>query len=246
MTPGAATLAVARRVLAQLRRDPRTIALLMLVPVLLITLVKYVFESQDAVFQRVAPPMLGLFPLISMFLVTSITVLRERVSGTLERLMTMPLAKLDLLLGYAVAFALFAAVQATFVSLVAIELLGLDLEAPIWHVVLLAIGNALLGMSLGLFVSAFARSEFQAVQFLPAFILPQIFLCGLFAPRDQMAGVLEWISYALPLTYAYDALDRVSRGTALGASFAVDVAVVVGATLVALGLGAATLPRRTP
>ena len=240
------TLATAARVLRQLRRDPRTIALLMLVPVLLVTLLKYVFAGQEPVFQRIAGPMLGLFPLISLFLVTSITMLRERVSGTLERLMAMPIAKLDLLLGYGIAFALVAAVQATFVSLVAIRLLGLDLPRSAWQVVALAIGNAVLGMALGLFVSAFARSEFQAVQFMPGFILPQIFLCGLFVAREDMAKPLELLSYALPLTYAYDALDRVTRAGGLGQAFWLDVAIVVGATLVALGLGAATLRRRTP
>jgi ABC-2 type transport system permease protein len=160
--------------------------------------------------------------------------------------MSLPLAKLDLLAGYGVAFALVAAVQASIVAGVALLALGLDLEGAAWLVVLLAIANAVLGMALGLFASAFARTEFQAVQFMPAFILPQILLCGLFAPRDQMAGWLEAISYALPLTYAYDALALVARGAHLGGAFARDVGVVVGVTLLALTLGAATLRRRTP
>jgi ABC-2 type transport system permease protein len=100
-------------------------------------------------------------------------------------------------------------------------------------------------MALGLFVSAFARSEFQAVQFMPAFVLPQLMLCGLFVARDQMAGVLEAASYALPLTYAFDALDRLASGTDFGGRGWLDVAVIVGVTLLALALGAATLRRRT-
>jgi ABC-2 type transport system permease protein len=172
--------------------------------------------------------------------------LRERVTGTLERLMTMPLAKLDLLLGYALAFALVAAVQATVVSVVAIAALDLDLEGSSAAVVGLAIGNAILGMALGLFASAFARTEFQAVQFMPAFVLPQILLCGLFVPRKDMVSWLEGLSYALPLSYAYDALARVARADELGSRFALDVAVIVGAILLALALGAATLRRRTP
>jgi ABC-2 type transport system permease protein len=238
--------ATALRVLAQLRRDPRTIALLVGAPLLLITLLKYVLAERPETFDRVGGPMLGLFPFVTMFLVTSITMLRERVTGTLERLMSLPLAKLDLLAGYGVAFALVAAVQASIVAGVALLALGLDLEGAAWLVVLLAIANAVLGMALGLFASAFARTEFQAVQFMPAFILPQILLCGLFAPRDQMAGWLEAISYALPLTYAYDALALVARGDNLGGAFARDVGVVVGVTLLALALGAATLRRRTP
>jgi ABC-2 type transport system permease protein len=239
---GATTL----RVLSQLRRDPRTVALLLVVPVLLVALLKYVFDGRPETFQRIGPPMLGLFPFVTMFLVTSITMLRERVTGTLERLMTLPLAKLDLLLGYGAAFALVAAVQAAFVSTVAIALLDLELARSAWIVVALAIGNAILGMALGLFASAFARTEFQAVQFMPAFVLPQILLCGLLVPREQMAEALEVASYALPLTYAYDALERATTAEPLGGRFALDVAVTAGVALLALALGAATLRRRTP
>jgi ABC-2 type transport system permease protein len=240
-----ATAATTVRVLTQLRRDPRTVALLLLVPTLLVVLMKYVFEGRPEVFDRIGPALLGLFPFVSMFIVTSITMLRERVSGTLERLMTMPLAKGDLLTGYGIAFGLMAALQAATVSGVAIWLLDLDLLRSAWLIAALAIGNALLGMALGLFASAFARTEFQAVQFIPAFVFPQILLCGLLVPRDQMAPVLEWISYVLPLTYAYDALARAASSPELGSQFAVDVAVIVGATVVAIGLAAATLRRRT-
>jgi ABC-2 type transport system permease protein len=100
-------------------------------------------------------------------------------------------------------------------------------------------------MALGLFLSAFAQSEFQAVQFMPAFVLPQILLCGLLVPRENMAGLLELVSYALPLTYAYDALARATAGDT-GGRFALDVAVVCGCVVLALALGATTLRRRTP
>jgi ABC-2 type transport system permease protein len=180
-----------------------------------------------------------------MFVVTSITMLRERTSGTLERLMTMPLAKLDLLGGYALAFALLATIQAFVASAVALWLLGLDVAGPAWAVIALAVGNAVLGMAFGLFLSAFARSEFQAVQFMPAFVLPQFILCGVLVPRGQMARALEVISYALPLTYSYDALEQISQVGTADAALWLDVAVIVGATLLALVLGAATLRRRT-
>jgi ABC-2 type transport system permease protein len=237
-------LGTAARVLTQLRRDPRTIALLLIVPAALVTLLRYVLGAPG--FDKVGAQLVGLFPFSTMFLVTSITMLRERITGTLERLMTMPLAKLDLLLGYGIAFALVATVQATITSAVAFGLLGLDVSGSVGLVVLLAIGNAVLGMSLGLFVSAFARTEFQAVQFMPAFVFPQLLLCGLFAPRDSMAPLLEAASYALPLTYAYDALNRVAIDGSLGGDGTVDVVVVVAATILSLALGAATLKRRTP
>jgi ABC-2 type transport system permease protein len=181
-----------------------------------------------------------------MFLITSIAMLRERTTGTLERLMTLPVAKADLLAGYGLAFGALATLQALVVCTVGFLLLGLDAPHGAWLIGLLAIGNALLGMALGLFVSAFAQSEFQAVQFMPALILPQLLLCGLFVPRGDMAGWLDALAGALPFTYAYDALARATRTEALGGRLAVDVAVIAGATVAALGLGALTLRRRTP
>jgi ABC-2 type transport system permease protein len=243
MTPRI-TLATAGRVLRQLRHDRRTIALVLFVPPLLLTLFKYVFYGQEATFNRIGPPLVGLFPFVSMFLVTSIAMLRERTTGTLERLMSLPLAKLDILLGYGLAFTLLAIVQATLTSIVAFGLLGLDTEGPAWLIVVLAAGNALLGMALGLFLSAFAQTEFQAVQFMPAFVLPQILLCGLIVPRDLMAELLQWISDVLPLTYAYEAL-ALATADDLGSELAVDALVVAGCIVLALVLGATTLRRRT-
>ena len=240
---GRVTLAVTLRVLAQLRRDPRTLVLIVGVPCLLETLLKELFLG-GPVFQHAGPPLLGLFPFVTMFLVTSITMLRERKSGTLERLMAMPLGKLDLLAGYGLAFALVAVVQATIVSVLAFGTLDLHVAGPRPLVVALAVANAVLGTALGLFVSAFAQTEFQAVQFLPATVFPQILLCGLFVGRDQMATWLRWISDALPLTYAYDALAHTASDT-LGTRFVVDVVVICACIVLALALGAVTLRRRT-
>jgi ABC-2 type transport system permease protein len=239
------TTAVAVRVIAQLRHDPRTVMLLLVVPTVLVGLLRYVFDGRVQVFDAIGAPLVGLFPLISMFLVTSITMLRERVSGTLERLLSMPIAKLDILVGYGIAFALVAVVQAVLVSAVAVGFLGLRVAGSVMAVGALAIANALLGMSLGLFVSAFARSEFQAVQFMPAFVFPQLLLCGLFLPRGQMASALQVAADVMPLTYAYDSLHRVATQGELGLGGAVDVGVTLGITVVAMLLGAATLRRRT-
>ena len=239
------TAAVAARVLAQLRRDPRTLALIVGVPCLLETLLEQLFAGRSPVFQHVGAPLLGLFPFVTMFLVTSITMLRERISGTLERLMTLPLGKLDLLVGYGIAFGAVAVVQAAVVSALSFGPLGLTVAGPRPLVVALAVANAVLGTALGLFVSAFAQTEFQAVQFMPAIVFPQILLCGLFVERGAMAGWLRGLSDALPLTYAYDALAHTATDT-LGPRFTADVAVVCGCILLALALGAATLRRRTP
>ena len=239
------TLATAGRVLTQLRRDHRTAALLIVVPGLLMVLLRYVFDASPAVFDRIGLPLLGVFPFVTMFLVTSVAMLRERTSGTLERLLTTPLRKLDLLLGYGVAFAAAAAAQATVATAVAYRLLGLDTAGGPALVVGVAIAHAVRGMALGLFVSAFARSEFQAVQFMPAVVLPQVLLCGLLAPRDAMADWLRAASDVLPMTYAVDALTEIGTHGEVTGALVRDVAVVVGAALAFLLLGAATLRRRT-
>jgi ABC-2 type transport system permease protein len=237
-------LATTVRVLSQLRRDRRTLAMVFVVAPALLTLFKYIFSDEPQTFARVGAPMIGLFPLIMMFLITSIAMLRERTTGTLERLMSLPIGKLDLLLGYALAFALLAAVQGGITGTVGFVLLNVRAEGPAWAVVLLAIANALLGMALGLFLSAFASTEFQAVQFMPAVLLPQILLSGLLIPRTHMPHALEVVSDALPVTYAYDALARVTADT-VGARLWLDIAIVIGSIGLALLLGATTLRRRT-
>ena len=238
------TSATALRVLQQLRRDPRTLALLFLVPPLLITIFRYVFDAQPQTFDRVGGPMVGIFPFSTMFVVTSIAMLRERTTGTLERLMTLPLSKLDILLGYGLAFAVSATVQAAITSGVAFGLLGLDVRGSVALVILLAIANAMLGVALGLFTSAFARTEFQAVQFLPAIVFPQLLLCGLLVPRAQMVALLRSVAYVLPLTWAYDGLAHAVTGNAAGIALR-DFGIVAGIAALALAAGAATLRRQT-
>jgi len=240
------TFATSQRVLRQLRHDPRTIALLLVVPCVLLALLRYVFDGEPATFDRIGAPLLGIFPFTVMFVVTSVAMLRERTSGTLERLLTMPLGKLDLLLGYAGAFALLAVLQALLASALSLWLLGLDVQGGAGLVVTIAALDGLLGMALGLFVSAFAATEFQAVQFLPAFVLPQLLLCGLFLPRGQMLSALRLLSDVLPLSYAVDAMSAVTRDSSLTGALLRDIAVVAGCALAALALGAATLRRRTP
>lgn len=239
------TFATAARVLRQLRADRRTVALLLVVPTVLMVLLRYVFDGSPAVFNRIGLPLLGIFPFVTMFLVTSVAMLRERISGTLERLLTTPMGKLDLLLGYGIAFALTALAQVAVASTVAFTWLNLEAPGGVPLVFLLAVGNALLGMSIGLLVSAFAASEFQAVQFLPAVILPQFLLCGLLTPRDRMLDLLRWISEALPLSYAVDGMSRLRTDSGLSGQIGRDLAIVGGCTVIALALGAATLRRRT-
>jgi ABC-2 type transport system permease protein len=241
----ALTLATTGRVLGQLRRDRRTIALVLVVPCVLLWLFKEVFADQPIVFQRLAPALLATFPLLVMFLVTSVAMVRERTGGMLERLLTTPLGKADLVLGYAVAFGVLALVQALVAAGVSLLLLGLDRPASVGVLLLFAVGDAVLGAALGLGVSALAATEFQAVQFMPAVILPQFLLSGLLTPTGSMAGWLDALSRVMPLRYGVDGMSRLVGATTVSATVWWDLVVIAGCVVLALGLGAATFGSRT-
>jgi ABC-2 type transport system permease protein len=239
------TLSCARRVLEQLSHDHRSVALIVLMPSILLLVFRYVYDSTPMIFDRIGPQMLGLFPFIIMFLVTSVTMVRERTSGTLERLLTTPLRRGELIGGYALGFGVAALVQSLVSSAVAIWLLGLDVQIP-WAIGLFAVVDAVLGTALGLLMSAFATTEFQAVQFMPLVVVPQILLCGLLLPRDQMPRVLELISDVLPLSYATDAFTELSNADAFNDAMAFDLTILVGFVVVSIALASLTLRRRTP
>ncbi len=241
MTPRV-TAAIAVRVLRQLRNDHRTLGLLLFMPTLILGLLRWMYDARPEVFDSLGPALLALIPFTVMFLVTSITTLRERASGTLERLLTLPMTKLDLLLGYALAFGLMATLQSGIAAAVSIGLLGMEVDS-VAMLLVVAVADAVLGTSLGLFVSAFARTEFQAVQFMPALVFPQVLLCGLFLPRSDLPAGLDVLSDLLPLSYAVDAMTAVTTG---GGDLGADLLVIAGFTLALLAAGALTLRRRTP
>ncbi len=238
-------LAIALRVLQQLRHDRRTVALLLLVPCLLMTLLWWIYIDSPQVFDRVGGPLLVVFPFVIMFLITSVTTLAERTSGTLERLLSMPMNKVDFLLGYALAFAAFAIAQSALTSALAVWLLDLSVAGSVLSLMVIAVLNSILGTALGLLVSAFAQTDFQAVQFMPAFVVPQILLCGLIAPRDTLPTTLSTISDFLPLSYSVDAINEVTSNAAWSSDLTLNAAIVAAFTIGALILGAATLRRRT-
>ncbi len=239
------------RILRQLAGDHRSVAMILLVPSLIIALMYFMFDAVPtrpgipSPFDNACLVMLGVFPLIVMFLITSITMQRERVSGTLERILTTPLGRFALLGGYGTAFSLAAAAQATLACLVSFWLLGLDTAgSPVW-VFAIAIVNAVLGVGLGLLCSAFARTEFQAVQFMPLVIAPQLLLCGIIVPREQLPDWLQWASNAMPASYALEALRQVGAHAELTSLAVRDFLIVTGFAVSALALAAATLRRRT-
>jgi len=238
------TLAVTRRVLVQLRRDRRTSVMLLVLPCVIMTLLWWMFQDKPGFgFGALAPALLALIPFIIMFLVTSVTTLRERTSGTLERLLAMPMGKGDFLVGYAIAFALVAAVQSALAVGLSVWALDLKVQGPVWLLTVVAVVDAVLGSALGLFVSAFARTEFQAVQFMPALVIPQILLCGLFIDREDLPPVLHAISDVLPLSYAVDAMRKVAGDT--DPAVWGDLLLVAAFAVAALVLGALTLRRQS-
>jgi ABC-2 type transport system permease protein len=180
-----------------------------------------------------------------MFLITSVAMLRERTTGTLERLLAMPIAKLDLLVGYGLAFGAVAIIQVLLVLAFVLGPLGVSISGSVFVLGLFAVLDALLGMALGLCLSALARTEFQAVQLLPTVVFPQLLVCGLFTPRGQMAGVLQGLADVFPLTYAVDGVTRAAASTAWTGDLVKDLAVAAVCIPLALGLGALTLQRRT-
>ena len=235
-------LAMTKRVLLQLKHDPRTVALLFISPALLMTILKYVYYSNPQVFQNVAGALLGVFPMIVMFLITSVATLRERTSGTLERLMISPLSKVEFIGGYAIAFGLASLLQATAVSSYAIWVLGLKIAGSQIALIYVAIMDALIGLAIGLAVSTFANTEFQAIQFMPAFLLPQLLLSGLLMPRSTMPRILDDFSNLLPLSYAIDATKKVisNQGSILHDSLVITLFLAL-----ILAAGSFTLKRQT-
>jgi ABC-2 type transport system permease protein len=244
--------ATTTRILRQLAADHRSVAMILVVPVVVITLMYFMFQNvphrpgMPTPFNNTCLILLGLFPLFVMFIITSITMQRERASGTLERILTTPLRRLDLLLAYGTAFSVAAAAQAVVACVVSFWFLGFHTEgSPLW-VFVIAVINAILGVGLGLLFSAFARTEFQAVQFIPLVMVPQLLLAGVIVPRSAMPTWLHWISDAMPASYALEALQQVGAHTGLTAVTVRDMVVVLSFALASLCLAAVTLRRRTP
>jgi ABC-2 type transport system permease protein len=235
------TLLTSRRILEQLRHDPRTLALLLIVPTALMGLLAWSLTNEPGAFNSVGPKLLGVFPLIVMFLVTSVITLRERTVGTLERLFTLPLTKADFVGGYAIAFGALALIQSLFVSVLSYTWYGLAHQGVPWRISLVALCAGLLGTAFGLALSAVAHTEFQAVQFMPAFILPQLLLCGLVIPVSQLPPVLRGIADVLPMTAAVHAITPMHSNQYYLGQFAIMFAYVFAALVV----GAGTLRRVT-
>lgn len=238
------TLSTAARVLRQIRHDHRTLGLILVMPSVLIVILNYVFQGNHALFNAIAPLLLGIIPFTLMFIVTSVAMLRERTTGTLERLLTSPATKLGIVLGYALAFAVTALIQASIVSFITLTFLDVNISGSAVSLLVVAVLSGVLGMVFGLLFSAFAQNEFQAVQFMPAFVLPQFLTCGLFIPREKMAEVLQYFANIMPITYVVKALQDVQSVSGWTHDLTVNVVIILGFIIFALVLGSLSLRSR--
>ncbi|MFC4768645.1 ABC transporter permease [Effusibacillus consociatus] len=163
-----------------------------------------------------APVLIGFFIFFFVFLISGVSFLRERTGGTLERILATPIRRYEIVLGYFLGFGVFAVLQTTLVQWFALEVIEIRSAGNFGSVLLINILVATVALSLGSLLSAFARNEFQMVQFIPVVVVPQIFFSGLFDLRGMPEWVL-WITESLPLTQAADALRGVMiRGQSLG------------------------------
>ncbi len=237
------TVAIALRIVLQITRDRRSVALIIVAPVVVMALVGFSFSGQRAVLDRVAPALIGVFGFFFTFLLTGVSFLRERAQGTLERLLTTPVGRADILVGYLLGFLVFAGIQSLVILLFTIFALQIEYQGALWQIFVLLMLLTVVSVNLGIFVSTFARNEFQVVQFIPIVLAPQIFLSGVILPVDQLPGYFQAASDVLPLTYAVDGLKEIMlRGQTL-TDIGGELAVLGGFAFVLLVLAAVTVRR---
>lgn len=240
--PGNA-LPIAGRVVRQLVRDRRTFALILIVPLVVMTLISYSFPEDKAMLSIYAPALLATLALFFSFLLTGISFLRERTQGTMERMMASPVSRLDMVLGYLLGFFTFALTQSLIVLLFTIYLLDVTYLGDLWQIFVFLIFIVTMAVNLGIFASAFARNEFQMIQFIPLIIFPQVFLCGVIWPVDQMHEALQWIAKFLPLKYAVDGMQGIMiKGQTL-LDVGLELGILIAFAVVISTLAAITLRR---
>ena len=224
------TTAVGGRVVMQIVRDRRSLALIIVAPSIMMGLVGLAIPdgmlmNGKPALDVLTPALIATFAMLLSFVLTGVSFLRERTHGTMERLLASPIRKHEIVLGYLMGFILFGIVQAAVVSIFAFNVLGANHTGALWEIAIVEIIVVVAGVNLGILASAFARNEFQVVQFIPLIITPQLILSGIFFRVEDMPGYLETIAHALPLMYAIRALRGVMlEGTGLsGQGFEIGV-----------------------
>jgi ABC-2 type transport system permease protein len=203
----------------------------------------YIYGNKDTIFfDQLSPILVGFFVFFFVFLISGIALLRERTTGTLERLLATPILRRDIVFGYLLGYGLFAVVQTIIVVTYAVKVLDITLVGSFWNVVIINLTLALVALSLGILLSAFANSEFQMMQFIPIAIIPQVFFAGIF-PFESMAGWMQVLAKCMPMYYGGSALVEVMyKGSGLGA-ITDELLVLLGFALVFIVLNVVALKK---
>ncbi len=237
------TLVIAGRVMLQVIRDRRTIVLILVVPLVIASITGFSIPDKSSL-DVFSPAILATLILFFGFLITGISFLRERTQGTLERLLASPISKMDVVAGYLLGLLLFALIQTLIMFFYMVYVLGIHYRGDIWQILIFQILIGINAVCLGTFFSAFARNEFQMIQFIPLVIIPQVFVSGLFIPVNQLPVVLEWASKFMPLTYGVEGIRALMlQGQSL-LDIGTDIGVLVAYAVVLLGLAALTLKQK--
>jgi ABC-2 type transport system permease protein len=203
----------------------------------------YIYGNKDTIFfDQLSPILVGFFVFFFVFLISGIALLRERTTGTLERLLATPILRRDIVFGYLLGYGLFAVIQTIIVVTYAVKVLDITLAGSFWNVVIINLTLALVALSLGILLSAFANSEFQMMQFIPIAIIPQVFFAGIF-PFESMAGWMQVLAKCMPMYYGGSALvDVMYKGLGLSA-IRNDLLVLLGFALVFIVLNVVALKK---
>jgi ABC-2 type transport system permease protein len=209
-------LAIAARIAREIRRDRRSLALIIGAPIIVMSLIGFSFQDQKSVLNEVAPALIATMAMFFVFVLTGISFLRERSQGTLERLLSTAVSRSDLLIGYLTGFLIFALAQSIIILMYTLFVVDVDYAGKIWDIIAILLIVTIASVSMGIFISTFAKNELQVVQFIPLLIAPQIFLSGMILPTSQLPKYFQVVSGALPLTYVNRALrDIILRGASL-------------------------------
>ncbi len=234
------TLTLASRVMMQIIRDRRTIGLIIMAPLIIATIAGFSI-SNKMMLNNAAPGILATLILFFGFLITGISFLRERTQGTLERLMAAPVTRMDIVAGYLLGLLLFALLQTLIMFFYMVYVLDVTYRGDLWQILIFQIIIGIVAVSMGTFFSAFARNEFQMIQFIPIVIVPQVFISGLFIPVKELPVVLEWAAKFMPLTYGVEGIKAlmlqgqnladVGRDIGILAAFAAGFLILASLTL---------------
>lgn len=205
---------------------------------------KYIYGGEKfKTFDWTMPVLISIFVFFFAFLLTSLSFFRERSFGTIERMLVSPLTKLEIILGYMLGFVFFAMVQATIIILFALYAIKINYVGNIGWLFLIQCIFVLVAINLGIFLSAFARTEFQIVQFFPLVLIPQVLICGTVFPIQDMPKWLQYIAYCLPLTYVNRAARNVMiRGFGFEGIW-LDLLIILGFAILMIILGSLTIRR---